>query len=79
MNLKLEYLSALEIGKLVNNKKITPKEVLDYFIDRINNYNDSVNAFVYTKFDYAYTEAEKLQKRLDKGEYCGLFAGVPLL
>ena len=77
MNLKLEYLSALEIGKLVNDKKLTPKEVLDYFIDRINNYNDSVNAFVYTKFDYAYTEAEKLQKRLDKGEYCGLFAGVP--
>lgn len=64
MNLKLEYLSALEIGKLVNDKKLTPKEVLDYFIDRINNYNNSVNAFVYTKFDYAYKEAEKLQKGL---------------
>lgn len=75
--MKLEYLSALEIGELVNNKKITPKEVLDYFINRIESRNKSINAFVYTKYDYAYKEAEKLQKRLDRGEYCGVFAGVP--
>ena len=76
-DIKLEYLSASEIGRLVNNKQITPTEVLDYFIERINKYNDKVNAFVYTKFDYAYEKAKELESRLNKGENLGVFAGVP--
>jgi len=76
-DIKLEYLSASEIGRLVNNKQITPTEVLDYFIERINKYNDIVNAFVYTKFDYAYEKAKELESRLEKGENLGVFAGVP--
>ena len=63
MNKRLEYLSASEIGRLVNNKVITPTEVLDYFVERINKYNDKVNAFVYTKFDYAYEKAKELESR----------------
>ena len=78
-DIKLEYLSASEIGRLINNKQITPTEVLDYFIERINKYNDKVNAFVYTKFDYAYNEAKKLEDRLNKGENLGVFAGVPFV
>ncbi|MCR5232091.1 MAG: amidase [Acholeplasmatales bacterium] len=75
--IKLEYLSALEIGELVNDKKITPTEVLEYFEKRIKERNKSINAFTYTKFDEAYKEALKLEERLKKGEYCGMFAGVP--
>ena len=75
--MKLEYLSALEIGKLVNDRKITPTEVLDYYISRINKYNKDVNAFVYTKYDYAYKRAKELEVRLNKGENLGIFAGVP--
>ena len=77
MDIKLESLSAFEIGKLVNDKVITPTEVLKCFEERINKRNKSINAFVYTKFDYAYEEAKKLEDRLSKGEYCGVFAGVP--
>lgn len=77
MDIKLEYLSAIEIGKLVNDRTITPTEVLDYFVDRINKRNKSINAFVYTKFDYAYSEAKKLEERLKNGENLGVFAGVP--
>ena len=76
-DIKLEYLSALEIGELVNNKKITPTEVLNYFEKRINERNKSINAFTYLKFDEAYKEAKKLEERLAKGENCGIFAGVP--
>lgn len=75
--IKLEYLSATEIGALVNSKAITPTEVLKYFEKRINERNKSINAFVYTRFDEAYEQAKKLEERLAKGEYCGPFAGVP--
>ncbi|MBP5342321.1 amidase [bacterium] len=77
MNIKLENLTAIQIGKLVNERTIKPREVIEYFIDRINKRNKSINAFTYTRFDYALKEADKLEMRLEKGEYCGPFAGVP--
>lgn len=77
MDIKLEYLSAAQIGELVNSRKISPTEVLKYFEKRIQEKNSTVNAFVYTKFDEAYIEAKKLEEKLEKGEYCGPFAGVP--
>lgn len=74
---KLEYLSAADIGRLVNAREITPTEVLQYFQKRIEERNSSINAFVYTRFDEAYERAKGLEERLAKGEYCGPFAGVP--
>ena len=42
----LEYLSAADIGRLVNSKAITPTEVLKYFEQRIKERNPSINACV---------------------------------
>ena len=74
---KLKKMSAADIARLVNGKEISPLEVIEYFIERITLRNKSINAFVYTDFDYALKEAEKLEKRILKGEYIGPFAGVP--
>ena len=75
--MKLELLSASELGELVNAKKIKPTEVIKYFIDRINARNASVNAFTYTMFDYALEKAKEYDVRIEKGEYLGAFAAVP--
>jgi amidase/aspartyl-tRNA(Asn)/glutamyl-tRNA(Gln) amidotransferase subunit A len=75
--IKLEYLSALEIGELVNSRIITPTEVLKYFEKRIMKRNKSINGFTYTRFDLAYIKAKKLEERLEHGENLGDFAGVP--
>ena len=77
MNYKLEELSAIEIGSLVRNKEITALEVINYFIDRITLRNASINAFTYTKFEEARSEAIKLDKRIANREKVGLLAGVP--
>ena len=76
-NIDLKWLSALEIGSLVNKREITPTSVLNYFRERIETRNKSINAFVYTKFDEAYQRAFELEKKLNNYEYCGPFAGVP--
>ena len=76
-DLKLEYLSASEIGRMVNSKAIAPTAVLEYFEKRIKERNPSINAFVYTRFDEAYERAKELEERLQRGEDCGPFAGVP--
>ena len=75
--MKLEELSALEIGSLVNGRKISPTEVVEYFLDRIERRNESINAFVYVKPEHALEKARELESRIMKGENCGPFAGVP--
>ncbi len=75
--MKLELLSASEVGELVNKREIKPSEVIKYFIDRIEKRNKSVNAFTFTEFDYALKKAEEYDKKIENGEYLGAFAGVP--
>ena len=75
--IKLEELSASELGFLVNEGKIKPKEVVKYFEERILKRNESINAYVYTKFEEAYEVAFKQEKLLKEGKKLGPFAGVP--
>lgn len=76
--MQLETLSALELGKLVRGKGISPVEVINYFAELIETKNKSLNAFTYTKIDEALEEAKLLEDRIMKGELVGLFAGVPV-
>ncbi len=76
--MELEKLSALELGEEVNGGHITPTEVIEYFKERIEKRNPSLNAFVYTKFEEATDEAKKLEERMARGEKPGPLAAVPV-
>lgn len=75
--MQLELLSAAQLGHLVNTKTVSPTEVMNYFIDRVENRNASINAFTYTKYDEALEEAKKLEDNIMLGKVFGKFAGVP--
>lgn len=74
---ELHNLPAYEIGKLVNEKVLTPMEVVEYFENRINKYNKKINAFTYTKFLEAEKYAKELEIKINNNENVGPFAGVP--
>jgi len=76
--MELERLSGVQLGELVNTKQVSPTEVINYFAERIQARNPSINAFTYTKIEDAMEEARQLEKRIQSGEYCGPFAGVPV-
>lgn len=77
--MNLEYLSAAELGGLVNRKVISPVEVIDYFGKRIEKRNPSINAFTYINLDEARVQAKGLETFMTKtGRYVGPFAGVPI-
>jgi hypothetical protein len=63
-----EVLTAAEIARQVNGKRISPTEVLEGAIARIEARNPVVNAFVYTAFDEARAAAKTLEARLARGE-----------
>ncbi len=76
--MRLELLSAAELGRLVNKKEISPSEVVRYFAERIERRNPSLNAFVWTKIEDALKEARELEQRLVRDGAAGPLAGVPV-
>jgi amidase/aspartyl-tRNA(Asn)/glutamyl-tRNA(Gln) amidotransferase subunit A len=76
--MKLERLSGAELGREVNSGNITPTEIIEYFADRIEKRNPSLNAFVYTKIEEAKDEAKALEKALLHKEKELPLAGVPV-
>ena len=73
---KLETLSGLQLGQMVNNKEVSASEVMQYFKRRVERRNPSINAFTYTKFDEAEEAAKEVDRSVSKGN-AGRFAGVP--
>lgn len=76
--MELEKLSGVELGKEVRSGHITPTEVIRYFQERIEKRNPSLNAFTYTKFDDAFSEAKALEEKLLRHEEVGPLVGVPV-
>ena len=50
---ELAYLSAQELATRIRRRELSPVEVVDAFIDRIEVRNPSLNALVYLGFDDA--------------------------
>ncbi|MGQ0647373.1 MAG: amidase [Gemmatimonadaceae bacterium] len=69
-----EYIAhdAIGLGELVRKKEISPREVVDLAIARIDRLNPSLNAVVHTMADLARRGAEA-------STGAGVFAGVPFL
>lgn len=69
---KLAFLDATEQADLVRNKEISPTELVEASISRIERFNPELNAVIFPLFDQARKAAESAP--LD-----GPFAGVPFL
>ena len=73
----LSNLSATEIAGLVRAKKLSPVEVIEAAIARIEKRNPSLNALIYLGFDDARKEARKAEHAVMRGEVLGPLHGVP--
>lgn len=74
----LIYRSAREMAALVHGRQISPVELLQTHLDRIEQVNPILNAIVDLDVARAKTEALVLEKKLAKGEKVGPLAGVPM-
>src|SRR5690349_23130824 len=69
--------SASELARLVRSREISPVEVIEDCLARVERYNPAVNAIV-TLNPRALEEADELERRLLRGEEVGLLAGLPV-
>jgi amidase len=74
---ELAYLPATELALRIRRRQLSPIEVVDAFIQRIEQRNKSLNAFVYFGFEDARKRAKEAEQALMAGEGLGPLHGVP--
>lgn len=72
------YLSAAELALKVRRRDLSPVEIVDSIIGRIERRNPSLNAFVYIGFDDAKDAAKAAEEQLYSGDAIGPLHGVPI-
>jgi aspartyl-tRNA(Asn)/glutamyl-tRNA(Gln) amidotransferase subunit A len=70
--------SALDIATLIRNKQISPVEVTEAILARIEALNPKLNAFCLVAADVARAHAREAEIAVMKGEPLGLLHGVPI-
>ena len=74
----LSWMPATELASLIRRKKVSPVEVVDAVLARIDKVNPSLNAFVLVRADEARREAKAAERALGrKGARLGPLHGVP--
>ncbi|MDR1634706.1 MAG: amidase [Bifidobacteriaceae bacterium] len=77
MALDYAWTGAGEIARAVKQREVTPQDVAEASIARIESYGQGLNVFTEFKPDQVRAQAEAVAKRLDSGEPVGPLAGVP--
>ncbi|MET3463555.1 amidase [Variovorax atrisoli] len=70
--------SAVELRRLIGSKQISPVELLEACIARIERVNPFVNAVTATCFDRARAEAKAAEGAVMRGDALGLLHGLPM-
>ncbi|WP_415326788.1 amidase [Chryseobacterium sp. MMS23-Vi53] len=70
------YQDATSLAQLIRDREISPVEVMETHLERINSLNPSINAIV-TISDQAINQAKLAEKKVLNGEKLGVFHGVP--
>lgn len=71
-------LSAVEARRLIGTRELSPVELLESCIERIEAVNPTVNAIVATTYDRARKEAKEAEHAVLQGEPLGPLHGLPM-
>ena len=75
---EIPYIPARELVLLLKTGQLTPREVMEGTLKRIDALNPELNAVVCLRPEASLEEADRIGERLASGEECGPLAGVPI-
>jgi len=75
---EITSLSASEMAEKVRSRKLSPVEVVDAHLARIEQVNPRINAFVQVDAEAAIAQARAAEKAVTSGERLGPLHGVPI-
>lgn len=71
------YASAADLARRIRRREISPVELMESVINRVESRNPSLNAFVFTAFDEALDQAKRAERAVVSGADLGLLHGIP--
>src|SRR4051794_41830082 len=74
---ELAYTTVVDLAGRIRRRELSPTEVLEATIERIEARNPGLNALVYLGFDDARAAAREAERALTSGAPLGLLHGVP--
>jgi len=76
--MNLYELTAHELKNKLKNKEVTVPEIVQSYLDRIEEVEPKIKAFITINKEEALKEAEEIQKLYDAGEELPALAGIPI-
>ena len=74
----LEYATVEELAPLLAKKKISPVELAELFLGRIETYGPRLNAFITVTAELALAEARVAEREIFRGRYRSALHGIPV-
>jgi len=75
---ELEFASVEALSTLLTKKKISPVELTQFYLARIERLNPKLNAFITVASERALTEARAAERELLRGKRRGSLHGIPV-
>jgi amidase len=74
----LHFESAVEIARLIRERRMSAIDVLEHFLARVEKYNPTINAIIWMDAEKARRRARAADAAIAKGEVFGPLHGVPM-
>lgn len=74
---RFAYASVKELSDLIRKKELSPVELMENVISRIEKQNGETNAFVYVDFEAAREKAKMAETQIMEDKYIGPLHGIP--
>jgi len=74
----LYYKSAIELSRAIRKKQVSPVELMQHTLDRMDLLNPKLNAFIALDPERAMDRARVMTEAVARGENLGPFGGIPM-
>ena len=78
MDESLSFASVHNLATLVEKKELSPVEITRHFLDRIDQYDPALNAYITVTADRALAVAHAAEAAISGGQYLGPLHGIPI-
>lgn len=78
MKQRIENLSAVRIMDCIKTRQMSCREVMEYFLARIERYNKTINAVILLDRETAVKKAAEADQALEDGKWWGRLHGLPM-
>ena len=78
INSDIPFLSATDLGHLIKSKELSPVDVVTAYLERIQELNPKLNAYITVSGELALEQAKQSETDISNGNYLGPLHGVPV-